>query len=98
MRELKREAKITEAFYDVVKPSEGSSKLALFYGRVNIHKEGNPLRPVIATRGTATYTMARKLAYILRLLITSSVRTVRNTKDLVESMEDVSLKEDETEL
>ena len=55
------------------------------------------MRPVIlATRGTATYTMARKLAYILRPLITSSVRNVKNTKDLVESMEGVSLNEDET--
>ena len=44
----------------------------------------------------ATYTMARKLANILRPLITSSVRNVKNTKDLVESMEDVSLNEDET--
>ena len=74
---MKRKAKITEGFYDVVKPSEGSSKPAMFYGRVNIHKEGNPLRPVLATRGTATYTMARKLAYILMPLITSSVRNVK---------------------
>ena len=37
LRNLRKEGKITEDFYNKVRPSEGSSKPALFYGRVKLH-------------------------------------------------------------
>ena len=43
LKELKGQAKITEDFYENVKPSEGSTKPALLYGKVKIHTEGNPI-------------------------------------------------------
>ena len=66
LKEFKGQAKITEDFYEDVKAPEGSTKPALLYRRVKIHKEGNPIRPVVATRGTATYSLAKRLAVILR--------------------------------
>ena len=38
IRSLRTSKKISEAFYDRVRPAEGSSKPALFYGRVKLLK------------------------------------------------------------
>ena len=59
LRSMRNENKISQAPYNRVQPSEGSSKPALFYGRVKVHKEAAPLRPVVATCGTSTYQLAR---------------------------------------
>ena len=96
LRNLRKQGKINEVFYNSVRPSEGSSKPARFYGKVKLHKPLKPLRPVVATRGTATYSLAKRLSKILRPLVGKSGRVLRNTADLVESMEDVTV--DETEL
>ena len=95
LRNLRREKKIDEAFYNSVRPSEGSSKPALFYGRVKIHKRDVPLRPVIATCGTSTYKLAQRLSFILRPLTGSSGRILRNTEDLISIFDEVVIEEDE---
>ena len=56
-----------------------------------MHKESTPLRPVVATCGTSTYGLAQKLVKILRPLVGSSGRILRNTRNLVDSMENVKL-------
>ena len=91
LRDLRRRDGITEAFYNSVRPSEGSSKPARFYGRVKLHKESAPLRPVVATCETSTYALARRLSGLLRPLVGSSGRILRNTNDLVDTMKDISL-------
>ena len=40
-----------------------------FYGSPKIHKEGNPLRPIIDNVGTVFYNLAKFLTPILRPLI-----------------------------
>ena len=95
LRDLRKQSKINETFYDIVRPSEGSSKPALFYGIMKLHKPTKPVRPVIATRGTSTYSLAKRLSRILRPLEGKSDRVLRNTADLVESMEVVTLDENE---
>ena len=61
IRDLRKEKKISEAFYNSVRPSEGSSKPARFFGRIKLHKPSAPLRPIVSTCGTATYELARSL-------------------------------------
>ena len=95
LRDLRKREKISEPFYNAVRPSEGSSKPARFYGRVKLHKPTAPLRPVVATCGSSTYALARKLSHILRPLVGASGRVLRNTADLVDTMEDVVLHDDE---
>ena len=95
LRKLRKEEKISEKMYNRVKPSEGSSKPALFYGRVKLHKLGAPLRPVVSTCGTSTYELARELSDLLRPLVTTSERILKNTMDMVEVFEDVVVDEDE---
>ena len=95
LRSLRTSKKISEAFYERVRPSEGSSKPALFYGRVKLHKPSQPLRPVVSTCGTSTYALARQLSSILRPLVGSSGRTLKNTAELVEEFDNVVLQDDE---
>ena len=92
---MRKEGKITEDFYNKVRPSKGSSKPALFYGRVKLNKPSALLRPVVATGGTATYALARELSRILRPLVGCSGRALRNTIDLVDTLDDVVLRDDE---
>ena len=66
-----------------------------FYGTVKLHKPLTPLRPVVATRGSATYNLEKHLAKILRPLVGSSERYIKDTAHLVESLKDIKLVEDE---
>ena len=92
LRTLKKTGEMNEKTYEEIRPSEGSSKPALFYGQVKIHKPDAPLRPVVATRGTATYELARHLSRIFRPLVSSFERVLKNTEDLVKVFKDVKQK------
>ena len=54
---------------------------------MKLHKPSTPLRPVVGTRGTATYATL--------VIVGCSVRTLRNTIDLVDKLNDVVLRDDE---
>ena len=95
LRSMRNENKISEALYNRVRPSEGSSKPDLFYGRVKLHKEAAPLQPVAATCGTSAYQLAHSLASIFRPFVVSSGRILRNIKDLVDVFSEVVVQEDE---
>ena len=95
LKDLRKSNKINQTVYDYIKPSEGSTKPALFYGTVKLHKPLTPLRPVVATRGSATYNLEKHLAKILRPLVGSSERYIKDTAHLVESLKDIKLVEDE---
>ena len=95
LRELKNKSAIDDTFYDSVRPSEGSSTPARFYGRVKLHKSTKPLRPVVATQGTSTYLLARQLSRILKPLVRASGRVLKNTEDLIGKMRGVELRDDE---
>ena len=66
-----------------------------YYGLPKIHKKGIPLRPIISSRGSATYETAKELAKILKPLIGKSPHHVYNNKDFLESIKDIKLEEDE---
>ena len=53
------------------------------YGLPKIHKEGIPLRPIVAAIGSPTHQLARELARILSPLAGKSTSHVRNSTDFV---------------
>ena len=95
LRKLNKDKKMSDAIYNRVRPSEGSSRCGLFYGRVKLHKVDIPLRPVIDTCGTVTYELSKQLSTILRPLVESSKRVLKNTDGLVNAMREVKLSDDE---
>ena len=56
---------------------------------------GAPLRPVVSTCGMSTYELARELSDLLRMLVTTSERILKNTMDMVEVFDDPVVGEDE---
>ncbi|XP_076062449.1 uncharacterized protein LOC143037781 [Oratosquilla oratoria] len=73
----------------------GDSTIPKFYGLPKVHKEGVPLRPIIAFRSSPTYNLARDLAKRLRPLVESSERMLSNSTDFVERLRGVNLGEDD---
>ena len=66
-----------------------------FYGLQKIHKPDIPLRPIIASTGTATYNNAKELAKILKLLVGISSHHVQNIREFLENIKDVRLRQGE---
>ena len=54
-----------------------------------------PLRPIVSSRGTNTYEIAKELARILRLLVGRSPYHIRNTKNFVDQIQGIQLQERE---
>ncbi|XP_076041890.1 uncharacterized protein LOC143025768 [Oratosquilla oratoria] len=93
LKKLKEARLITEREWTRMRP--GDSTIPKFYGLPKVHKEGVPLRPIIAFRGSPTYNLARDLAKRLRPLVESSERMLSNSADFVERLRGVSLGEED---
>ena len=60
-----------------------------------MHKEGIPLRPIVSSVGSVSYETAKELSRILKPLVGKTTHHVKNTKDFIESIQDITLKTDE---
>ena len=60
-----------------------------------VHKPGILLRPIVSSTGTATYNTAKEVARILKSLVGSSIHHVQNTRDFVEQIKEIKLKQGE---
>ena len=56
---------------------------------------GVPLRPIISSRGSATYETAKELANIIKPLVGRSPHHVQNNKDFLENIKVIKLQPDE---
>ena len=93
LKTIKAEGRINDTIYRRLYPTgAGSPK---YYGLPKVHKEGVPLRPIISSRGSVTYETAKELARILKPLVGRSPHLVQNTKDFINSIEGIQLKQDE---
>ena len=64
-------------------------------GLPKIHKSGVPLRPIISSRGSATYETAKDLAKILKPLVGRSPHHAQNNKDFLDSIKNIKINPDE---
>ena len=62
-----------------------------FCGLLKIHKLTSPLRPIISSRGSVSYGVAKVLAKILKPLAGKSLHHVHSTKAFVERVSKVTL-------
>ena len=91
---IKSEGGFSEDNYKRMYPTGAVSPK--YYGLPKIHKAGTPLRPIISSIGTATYNTAKELARILKPLVGTSSHHVQNTRDFIDQIKDVRLKDGET--
>ena len=65
---LKRLAKngcISKEKLEKLRLPEGSSCAPLLYGRVKLHKEGHPLRPIVSSVGSCAHKVGKEVARVL---------------------------------
>ena len=65
--------------------------LPKFYGLPQIHKTGNPLRPIVSSRGSVTYGLAKVLSKVLKPLVGKSPHHIQSTGDVVSRAKGLTL-------
>ena len=93
LKNIKTEGGLNEESYKRMYPTGAMSPT--FYGLPKIHKPGIPLRPIISSSGTVTYNTAKELAKILKPFVGMTSHHVQNTRDSVEHIKDVRLRQGE---
>ena len=72
-----------------------SAVIPRFYRLPKVHKTGAPLRPIVASRGSITYAVARHVADILSPIVGKNGYGLKNSTDLVRQLETCKLDEDD---
>ena len=62
-----------------------------FHGLPKIHKTGNPLRPIVSSRASVTYRVAKVLARVLKPLVGKLSHHTQSTRDFVNRVREVTL-------
>ena len=62
-----------------------------FYGLPKIHKTGTPLRPIVSSRGSITYGVAKELSHIIKPLVGQSPHHLKNTQHFIQQIKDKKL-------
>ena len=65
------------------------------YRLPKIHKKNNPLRPIVSSRGSVSYGIAKELARILNPLTGKTIHHVSNSKEFAEEIKKYKLAKDE---
>ncbi|XP_071510232.1 uncharacterized protein [Diadema antillarum] len=60
-------------------------------GQPKIHKPDIPLRPIVSTRGSPTYALAQHLASILQPLVGQTVHHVKNSKQFIDQVRQMTV-------
>ena len=67
-----------------------------FYGLSKIHKAGTPLRPIVSSRGSITYGIAKELSHIIKPLVGQSPHHLKNTQHFIQQLQGKRLEPGET--
>ncbi len=89
LQKVKQEGGISELLYKTLYPT--STLIPRFYGLPKIHKKDVPLRPIVASRGSLTYKVAKHIARILAPIVGRNGYALKNSADLVSQMKDCTL-------
>ena len=81
LRRIKKERKLDEGTYRTMYPT-GCIPVK-FYGLPQIHKTVTPLRPIVSSRGSVTYGVAKVLSKVIQLLVGKSPHHIQSTIDFV---------------
>ena len=92
---LKEEGKLTFEQFKHLCPTTQNEIIPRMYCTPKIHKQGNPLRPIVDYTGSIGYKVSRYLADILGPLVGKTKHHAQNSKDLADEVKDLHLDEDE---
>ena len=80
LRRIKRDNNPDEGTYKAMYPT--SCIPPKFYGLPKIHKTGKPLRPIVSSRGSVTYGIAKDISKVLKPLVDKSPYHIQSTVTL----------------
>ena len=75
LKKIKSEGGINDNQYRKMYPT--GAVPPKFYGLPSVHKRDIPLRPIVPSRGSISYEVAKEVARIFKLLVGSSPITLR---------------------
>ena len=93
LKSIKAEGGISETTYKKLYPTGATTPK--YYGLPKVHKEDTPLRPIVSSIGSVTYETAKELSRILKPLVGRSAHHVRNNQDFIQSIEEITIEEEE---
>ena len=86
---IKKDGNLDEGMYRTMYPT--GCVLPKFYGLPKIHKTGNLLRPIVSSRGSVTYGVAKVISKVLKLLVANSPHHIQSTGDFVSKAKRLTL-------
>ena len=89
LRRIKKDINLDEGMYRAMYPT--GCVLPKFYGLPKIHKTGNPLRPIVSSRGSVTYGVAKVISKVLKPLVGNSPNHIQSTGDFVSKAKRLTL-------
>ena len=89
LRKIKKHTNMDEGMYKAMYPT--GCVPPKFYGLPKIHKTGNPLRPIVSSRGSVTYVVAKFLCKVLKPLVGKSPHHIQSTGDFVSRVKGLTL-------
>lgn len=91
---LKGRERVSEEDLRSIRPRDLA--MARFYSLPKIHKEGTPLRPIVALRGTPMFGLARWLSQQLQHLVEDNTTMVKSSQEFLQRLKTVRIQDDET--
>ena len=95
MKKLAKSDPLNRDIFKQLQVPNNSTKPALFYGSVKIHKEGYPLRPIVSAVGSATYYASSYVNKVLSTYAEQIPSFVKNTADFIEKIKTMTIEDDE---
>ena len=91
LRTIKKETKLDEGTYKIMYPT--GCVPPKFYGLPKIHKTGTILRPIVSSRGSVTYGVAKVLSKTktLKPLVGKSPHHIQSTSNFVNKSKKITL-------
>ena len=89
LKKIKADGGISNQLYKKMYPT--GTVAPKFYRLPKIHKRDIPLRPIVSSRGSINYVVAKELSRILRPLGGESPHHIKNTGDFVHQVKGIKL-------
>ena len=93
LKNLERIYELPTQLYRRLKPT--GSKPPLFYGLPKIHKVDIPLRPIVASIGSPSYSLSKYIASMISPLAGKTDSFIKDSAHFVDLVKDIKLSEDE---
>ena len=89
LRTIEKDNNLEESTYKAMYPTGCTPPK--FYGLPKIHKTGNPLRPIVSSRGSVTYGVTKVLSKVLKPLVGKSPHHIQSSSDFVNKAKGLNL-------